>query len=343
MRNRDSSTGAYNGAEIDIFQFCEKSQYWTAIKHQKHSPYNDIIQSISSFEARLMPRFNVNRMQLIMDDCNEFIQYSLIVGQVLNEMLQENPGLFPLQVDLVIIPLKCGATAMQMIDYPDSDSDSESESDDNNNNSNHDTDQKTNSVEFESLTDLLREAQIKVEKSTVNAKKLANSKHKVKQLLSRVLQNRSRQRVAIVIDRRFPADNELLVYQLPEEFSRIPETAYVENYIFAAANYVLPQALAHLRENIPWIGGKQDSNGENLHVFILSFECMQAAQIRLQWFWAGSGLRFEPRLFAQLWPHSFENQTIRHKFQDLAYLEKEFALQCKDPLLDEWYKALCKR
>jgi len=319
-------------------------------KDQEHKEiYSSLVQTLASFQYRMIPRFNINSYIKIDDDINPYIQYTLNVSSMLNQIITKNDSCLPLLVDFWIIPPKIKEALSSANDADDDDSDDDEDDDD--------SDDEQENVKQDLLTKTfdknLKKYGAIYEQNTVDYRLEAKCQRTLVQIFSKIL-NKSRRsiKICIIIDRRKEKDN-LLIYQLPLKYSAIPRNYCNETLIYSSSEHIMydidntilkqrsnkkdnKKNEEEKKENEPIFGARLDCDGK---MFCLSFALHETEKNRIQFWRNGGGIRFWPNYMLTVWPKLFINPKIDKKY-DEQYIEKNFGLNHKDKVFDSWYKEI---
>ena len=104
---------------------------------------------------------------------------------------------------------------------------------------------------------------------------------------------------------------------MPNKYGMLKSSYNDENYIYAAANYVIPV-------NDKYIGGNCDWNGK---MFLLSITQIREDYRLLYFFYGGGGMRIFVKDIFDVWKHLFVNISLS---QD-GWIDEY------DPLFHNWY------
>ncbi len=228
LTNKQQQDQAIAAVSVTVDELCSRSNYFSSLAY-----CHNFIRASHAFHECFAPVIplttatsTTSPTKLSGDDCNDYIRYSLMCGSAINRLLMSHPVLFPLQVDLVMIP-RLGNT---------------------------NTNKNTNNTHTMTIPQLLQQHDISFETAAIpvmmtaeKKEKKTTTEHNLCDLLERVVEvsTHDHRRVVLVVDRNH---QQLIAYKL-DPVRAFSSTNSVYYAIFMTQNFLFPLQTATTTAN----------------------------------------------------------------------------------------------
>jgi len=340
------------GQDLTAATWIKESPYIKKVSSKSKKQANTIQSGIESYMKRVAPKFHWKAMNKIQDDIQSIIKYFVTAGQFVHSLIESNQ-VTPFAYDVVIVVKKTiSNTTMVMPNLSDDDDDDEDEEEENKDDEESGKDYfsnvakqlKSNDCPFVSkkLKGVNRGARFMMQTFKEFSGELGNSKYKDKPYDMK--QYPRKKRFCAYIDRRGDSkDEDLIMFEPPDDANSLPDKHVPEWYFNAAKTVIIPSGGYKDSQKSKDFDIQETITADHAYkgrTITLSFHVDDEESVRCYLFWNGCYIRIVyPQDLKKILLSVFDIEYKDNK----NYLEQKAdddlnKLRVKDDTFDAFYK-----